>query len=182
MVEPDTKFNPNGVFSCQLILSEEDYNTVNSQISPWLEAEYERHCKEAGVNKLSRHENPPLKKNKDGDYELLAKQVARRQTNKGELNFSVALFDSAGKKLNDPPNIGSGSKLRLSVEPHSWSSPQHGFGYTLRLRAAQLIELVEYNLGNSEAFGFGSEEGGFVSEDLGDALTDDQGSDAKVPF
>jgi len=182
LVEPDTKFDDNGVFSCRLILSEEDYNAFDAQITTWLDAEYERHCKEAGRKKLKRHDSPPLKQNDDGDYELYAKQIARRETNKGVLNFSVALFDSTGKKINDPPNIGSGSKFRLSVEPHSWNSPMLGVGYTLRLRAAQLIELVEYNPGGGEAFGFGSEDGGFVSEDLGDALTDDHGSDAKVPF
>ncbi len=55
-------------------------------------------------------------------------------------------------------------------------------GYTLRLRAAQLIELVEYNPDAGAVYGFSSEDGGFVSEDLGDVLTDDLDSDAKVPF
>lgn len=183
LTEPDTKFDDNGVFSCRLIISEEDYNSVYKQLGPWLDAEYERHCKEAGGKKLKRHSSPPIKVNDDGDYEVFAKQVARRETNKGVLNFSVALFDSTGKKINDAPNIGSGSKLRLSVEPHSWNSPMLGVGYTLRLRAAQVVELVEYTPGGSGSdFGFGSEDGGFVSEDLGDALKDDLGDDAKVPF
>ena len=182
LTEPDTKYDDNGVFSCRLILSEEDYNTVQEQIAPWLEYEYERYCKAADGKKLKRHESPPLKRNIDGDYELYAKQLARRETSRGVLNFSVALFDSTGKKINDPPNIGSGSKFRLSVEPHSWNSPLLGVGYTLRLRAAQLIELVEYNPDAGAIYGFSSEDGGFVSEDLGDALTDDLERDGKVPF
>lgn len=182
LVEPDTKFDENGVFSCKLILSEEDYNYLNHKISEWLELEYERHCKEAGGKKLKRHASPPLRKNDEGDFELYAKQVARRETSKGVLNFDVALFDSTGKKINDPPNIGSGSKLRLSVEPHSWNSPMLGVGYTLRLRAAQVIELVEYSAGGSGAvYGFEAEEGGFVGEDLGDAFND-SGKDASVSF
>lgn len=182
LIEPDTKYNDDGVFSCKLILSEEDYNTVEGQLSDWLEGEYERHCKEAGGKKLKRHASPPLKQNDDGDYELYAKQIARRETAKGLLNFNVALFDSKGGKLTDPPNIGSGSKLRLAVEAHSWNSPMLGVGYSLRLRAAQVVELVEYSAGgNGSAFGFGSEGDGFVSEDLGDAFKDDKG-DASVPF
>lgn len=182
LVEPDTKFDENGVFSCKLILSEEDYNTFNKQVSEWFDLEYKRHCEEAGGKKLERHDSPPLRKNDEGDFELYAKQSARRETSKGVLNFDVALFDSTGKKINDPPNIGSGSKLRLAVEPHSWNSPMMGFGYTLRLRAAQVIELVEYSAGgNGSAYGFGSEEGGFVGEDLGDAFND-TGKDASVSF
>lgn len=37
-----------------------------------------------------------------------------------------------------------------------------GFGYTLRLRAAQVVELVEYSGaggGNAESMGFGKVEG-----------------------
>lgn len=181
LVEPDTKFDDNGVYTCKLLLSEADYNTVNNQVSEWLEAEYQRHCEEAGGKKLKRHDSPPIQKNDEGEYELYAKQVARRETSKGVLNFDVALFDSTGKKINEPPNIGSGSKLRLAVEPHSWNSPMLGVGYTLRLRAAQVIELVEYSAGgNGSAYGFGTEEGGFVGEDLGDVLKDT--GDASIPF
>ena len=127
------------------------------------------------------HDAPPLKKNKEGDYEIFAKQVARRDTAKGVLNFDVTLFDSKGKKTNDKPNVGSGSKLKLAVEAHSWNSPMLGVGYSLRLRAAQVIELKEYSGGDGSSFGFGSEEGGFVNEDLGDAFTEDKGN-ASVPF
>ena len=181
LVEPDTKFNEDGVYSCRLIVSEEDFNSFETQIKNWLASEYEYHCKAADGKKLKMHDAPPLKKNDDGDYEIFAKQVARRDTAKGVLHFDVTLFDSKGKKINDKPNIGSGSKLKLAVEAHSWNSPMLGVGYSLRLRAAQLIELKEYSGGDGSKFGFGSEEGGFVNEDLGDAFTEDKGN-ASVPF
>jgi hypothetical protein len=59
-----------------------------------------------------------------------------------------------------------------------------GAGYTLRLKAAQVIELCEFGggSGGGDNFGFSSEEEGYVSngESFNSAFTED--SDDKVPF
>lgn len=176
--QPDTKFDENGVYSCKLILSEDDWQQFNSKIEQWLDKEYARFCKELGKKTLRKANSIPVRINDEGEHEVYAKQVAQKETSKGTLTFSVALFDSQGKKLNDAPNIGSGSRLRLGVEPTAWFVPSLGFGYTLRLKAAQVIDLVEFNPGGAEAFAFDSEDGGYVSEDLDDAMKDTD----EVPF
>ena len=177
---PDTKFNADGVYSVKLILEKDDYETMEAAIKPWFEKEYERLVKESGKPKLPRSLKLPMKLNDDNQYEVFAKQVAQRETSKGLLTFGVALFDSAGKKMNNPPNIGSGSKMRVGVEPLAWFSPLIGVGYTLRLKAVQVIELTEY-AGDSGGFSFDEQEGGFISEDLGDAFETDT-KDASIPF
>ena len=63
----------------------------------------------------------------------------------------------------------------MSIEPYTWNVASMGFGYTLRLKAVQVIDLVEYG----GTVSFDAEEGGFVSEDLDDAMSDDGES---VPF
>ena len=176
---PDTKYNEDGVYSCKLILDKAGYDQVMSQITPWFEAEYERLVKESGKKRLDISTKLPIKVNEDGDYEFNAKQVAQKETKKGLITFAVALVDSAGVKINDAPSIGSGSRLKLCVEPYAYFSPMLGVGYTLRLKAAQILELKEYVGGNS--FGFDAEGGGFVSEDLGSVLENDQ-KDASIPF
>lgn len=180
LVTPDTKFDDNGVYSCKLILSKDEFETLEATINPWFEKEYERIVKESGKKKLDRSQKLPLKLNDDNEYEVFAKQVAQKTVGGKLIHFQVALFDSAGKKMNNPPNIGSGSKLRLGVEPAAWFSPMMGVGYTLRLKAAQVIELKEYE-GGAGGFSFDATEGGFVSEDLGDAFENDS-KDASIPF
>jgi hypothetical protein len=170
LTTPDTKFDENGVYSVKLMLTKADYESLVQKIDPWLE----------GKKSLKRSERLPLKENDDGEYELYAKQNATRETKKGTFEFVVALFDSAGKKINNPPNIGSGSKMRLGVIPVAWFSPLIGVGYTFRLKAAQIIELKEFDGGGGD-FAFDAEEGGFVSEDLGDAFDNDS-KDASIPF
>lgn len=180
LTTPDTKYNEDGVYSCKLILDKAGYDQVMSQITPWFEAEYDRLVKESGKKKLLTSHALPIKVNADGDYELTAKQVAQKETKKGLLTFAVALVDSAGAKITDAPSIGSGSRLKLCVEPYAYFSPMMGVGYTLRLKAAQILELKEYTGGGTN-FGFDAEGGGFVSEDLGSVLENDQ-KDASIPF
>ena len=179
LVTPDTKFDENGVYSCKLILTKDEFETLEATINPWFEKEYERLVKESGKKKLDRSPKLPLKLNDDNEYEVFAKQVAQKTVGGKLIHFQVALFDSAGKKINNPPNIGSGSKLRLGIEPSAWFSPMMGVGYTLRLKAVQVIELKEYE-GGSGGFSFDAQEGGFVSEDLGDAFEND--SKDAIPF
>lgn len=182
LVKPDTKFDEVGSYSCKLILSKDDFETVSAQINPWFDQEYERFVRESRQTSLKRREKLPLRINEDNEYELFSKQIAQKNVAGKLITFQIALFDSAGKKINDDLNIGSGSKVRLSVEPFAWHVPAQGVGYTLRLKAAQIIDLKEYTP-KSDAFSFDAHEGGFVSEDLGDAFENDStDKDASIPF
>ena len=106
-------------------------------------------------------------------------------TDKGVLEFSVALVDSKGKKINDKPNVGNGSILKLSVEPFCWSMNQKGVGLvtgiSLRLRAAQIIDLKEF--GGGSDFGFSDEGDGFVSETFETEFeNEEEKSSGSIPF
>ena len=159
LINPDTKFNPDGVFSCKLIVSEDDYNAFRAQLNPLIEQEYNKHCIATGKDKIKRAVEP-VRINDDGEYEINAKQTAKTTTKQGDvLEFKIALYDADVKPITDEPNIGSGTKMKLSVQPYFWNVSALGFGYTLRLKAAQIIELVEYN-GDGNVFS--KEAGGFT--------------------
>ena len=161
---PDTKFNEDGVYTCKLHVSEADYNAFKESYDAMFERAYKKECEEKGKT-LRKAASSPVRVTDDGDYEIYAKQVAKRNTSKGLIEFSVAVYDSQGNKMDSAPKIGSGSTLRASVEPSFWFVSSQGFGCTLRLRAVQVIDLVEYGGGNnSESFGFDGVEGGFVAE------------------
>ena len=40
LVTPDTKFDENGVYSCKLILTKDEFETLEATINPWFEKEY----------------------------------------------------------------------------------------------------------------------------------------------
>ena len=170
--EPDTKFNADGVYNCKLHVSEDDFNVFSKEVSEIVDRDYDSECKIKG-KKLKQSDKPPLRITAEGDYEIYAKQVAKRQTRKGLLEFTVPIFDSKGSRVDNVPNIGSGSQLKLSVEVYTWFSDLQGFGYTLRLKAAQLLELMEYSSGGSV---FGKEDGSYIDdgESLDTAFTEEE--------
>ena len=160
IAEPDTKFNTDGVYHCKLHVSEDDFNLFSKTVTDIVEKEYEAECAIKG-KKLNRATTSPIRITAEGDYEIYAKQVAKRQTAKGLLEFKVPVFDTSGTRLGKPPSIGSGSTLKLSTEVYTWFTPTQGFGYTLRLKAVQVIDLLEYAGGGSV---FEKEEGSFISD------------------
>ena len=160
---PDTKFNEDGVYSCKLHVDEASFNAFTKQVTDTVEREYDVECKVKG-KKLKKAATSPIRITPDGDFEIYAKQVAQRQTKKGLLTFTIPVFDSQGAKLPTSPAIGSGSTLKLSVEVYTWYTDLQGFGYTLRLKAVQLLDLIEYNNGSSSSFGFTEEENGYIND------------------
>lgn len=160
---PDTKFNEDGVYSCKLHVDEASFNAFTKQVTDIVEREYDAECRIKG-KKLKKSSSNPIRISPDGDFEIYAKQVAQRQTKKGLLTFTIPVFDSKGSKLPTSPAIGSGSTLKLSVEVYTWYTDLQGFGYTLRLKAVQLLELIEYNNGSSSSYGFTEEENGYIND------------------
>lgn len=181
---PDTKFDEDGVFSCKLHVSEGDFKAFEAQINKQVEADYKAECASQGKDKLRRASSCPLRITDEGEYEIFAKQKAKVHTkSKGTLEFSIAAYDSTGKKI-ETPKIGSGSTLKMAVEVNTWFVPSQGFGYTLRLRAVQVIDLVEYGGGDGN-FGFGAEADGYVGdgESFNDVVTSDNEAETSgVPF
>ena len=182
---PDTKFDEDGVYSCKLHVTEADFKAFEALIQPKLDAAYKEECSRQGKEKIRMAASSPLRINDEGDYEIFAKQKAKVHTkSKGTLEFSIAAVDSQGKKIA-MPKIGSGSTLKMAVEVNTWFVPSQGFGYTLRLRAVQVLELIEYGDGGDSSFGFGAEADGYVGsgESLNDAFeVADEAETSNAPF
>ena len=181
---PDTKFDEDGVYSCKLHVSESDFKAFSALIQPKLDAAYKEECSRQGKDLIRMAASSPLRINDEGDHEIYAKQKAKVHTkSKGTLEFSITAVDSQGKKI-DMPKIGSGSSLKMAVEVNTWFVPSQGFGYTLRLRAVQVLELIEYGGGDS-SFGFGAEADGYVGsgESLNQAFeVADEAETTNAPF
>jgi len=175
---PDTKFNPDGVYSCKLHVEEGEFNSFKLEVDAIVKRAYEEMCKEKGKSSLPISNNMPVRI-KDDNFEIYAKQVARKDTRKGLLEFRVNVFDAKGTRLEDVPPIGSGSRLKMAVEVYPYYTDLNGFGYSLRLKAVQVIDLVEYGSSNNSAsYGFG-EEDGFVSE--GESLNSAFADESSLP-
>ena len=181
----DTKFDEDGVYSCKLHVTEGDFKAFEAIVKPKLDAAYKEECSRQGKDKIRMAASSPLRINDEGDHEIYAKQKAKVHTkSKGTLEFTIAAVDSQGKKIA-MPKIGSGSILKMAVEVNTWFVPSQGFGYTLRLRAVQVLNLVEYGGGGDGSFGFGAEADGYVGsgESLNEAFAvADEAETSNAPF
>lgn len=72
------------------------------------------------------------------------------------------LFDANGAAF-EPKSLFGGSKLKVAFSVIPFYTALVGAGISLRLRAVQVIELVEGQGGTAESYGFGKEEG-YVAE------------------
>jgi hypothetical protein len=141
---PDTRFNDNGVYQCRLHVEEADFNEFSAQINELYEKAYKAECA-AKDKELKKAKSNPLRVTDEGSFEIYAKQDALKQTaTKGLLQFRVAAYNAKGTKIQMPA-VGSGSTIKMAVEPHFWYVSSQGFGMTLRLRSVQIIDLKEFS-------------------------------------
>lgn len=162
LATPDTEWNKDGVYSCKLHVDEESFKAFELQVNEIVNKAYKAECLKQGKDSIKISDvKKPLRVTDKNEYEIFAKQVAKRETRKGLLEFKVAAFDSQGSKLDEMPNVGSGTTLKMAIEIYPYYTDLNGFGYSLRLKGVQILDLVEYNAGDASSFGFTAEEDGF---------------------
>lgn len=174
LVRADTKWEKRfGVYRTELILDEEDAKPILDGIKKSM-----KEAKAIAAAKLAEKEKPSAKAKKiaatmiappyevddDGKYIFRFKTRAGGERRDGtEWHRTIPIFDSKGEVINRDLRLGGGSKIRVSYEFNPFFMAAQGFGVKLELKAAQLIELVEWGA-NAESYGFDEVEDGFESE------------------
>lgn len=75
------------------------------------------------------------------------------------------LFNSAGQPLKNPPRIGSGSEMKLSVTPMDYETDGgKGIGVRFELNAAQILKVVSFGQREAGDYGFGEEDGDLIED------------------
>ena len=159
---PDTKFDENGVYQVNLRMSKSDAKPLVKVIDNTIEE-----TMEASTSKKKKLAPKPYYKatdadgNETGEIEFKFKQKAVIKTKKGDMKMQPKVFDCKGKPLVEQLIVGNGSRIKIAFEPYGYDVPSIGVGASLRLKAVQIVDLVNAEVGG---FGFGEEEGNFVVE------------------
>lgn len=194
LTKPDTKFNPGGTYKVDLVLdgSDEAVVAMLAKIDAVVEKSYadaaaplkkalsaaktpkDKAAAQKKLDDLKRHapyEAVTDDDNNDTGQVKISTSMKATVTRKDKTTFTQkpALFDAKGNPTKASP--WSGSKLAVSFEvvPFFMSSTTTA-GASLRLKAAQIIELVSGGAGDADSYGFGSHDGGF--EDGGEGPAD----------
>ena len=165
LIEPETKFNPEGVYRATAVIDSAEAAALADALDDLLT----RH-------KASLKQQDPSKKDWkladlpygyeeiDGKpcFVIKTKMKAKGIDRDGRAWSSVpALFDSKGQPVRDRESLKgmwSGTVAKVNFEACPFYQAALGAGITLRLKAVQIIDLVEGG-GSAESFGFGEEDG-----------------------
>lgn len=189
LVRPDTKFDSNGVYTVQLAIDGPKANGFIAQLESARDA-FAAEFKTDNAAKFKKasiadvYEDELDEEGEEtGRVLIRAKQKAIIKGRDGkEYVKTVKLFDAARQPIA-PDSLWGGSRLILAGElvPYYMASSKE-IGVSLRLRAVQVLELVEGDGGNAESFGFGEVEDGYVAErqaDVENAGGDDNDGDGE---
>ena len=189
---PDTKFNPAGVYSIDVIVPEDEAASVCEQLDTICEAEFNKHVKANPKLKASLSIRKPYAPELDDNGDETGNLVFKTKRNAGGTrkdgtawtNSPPIVQDAKCKPIKDVL-IGNGSVVKMAAEVSPYMMPStKQVGVTLRLLGVQVLELVEYG-NNASMF---DEEDGFVAQavakdDAADVFDDNQvDADAEGDF
>lgn len=171
LTKPDTKFNPDGEYKVKLEIRDP---AEAAKLTAFLDEQFDlavaKAKKENPGKKIKTGDVPYHTDEETGTVIVNFKLKAKVTPKKGDpFEQKPAIFDAKGKPLKDA-NIGGGSKLKIAYEIVQYYTAIAGAGISLRLKAAQVIDLVEYTGGaGADAYGFGEEDGYEAEDNSADA-------------
>lgn len=157
LFSPDTKFDVNGLYRTKLTLPK-------IQSKPFIELVEKTIDEVAKKNKGKLSPHKPYKVAKDGKVTFTFKLKAKVNTKNGtDFEQRPKIFDAKGIPITKTLSVYSGTKMKVAFQCVPYFTNMLGAGATLRMKAVQIIELVE-GKGNGESaaeeqFGFSKEDG-----------------------
>ena len=185
---PDTKFNAAGVYEVKLAFDADTpgLDAFRAKVEAMVDERYDEEVAaltEAGKGGLAKKltkvspfkaEEDPATGEETGRILVKAKMTASGISKKTGKPWTRKpnIFDAKGQLIKNPPQIGGGSEMKLSVEPVSYvAQNDKTVGVSLRLEAAQIIKLVVFGSRDAAGYGFGEEDGddlsGYAEEEFG---------------
>ena len=178
--EPDTKFNPDGDFTINIQMSQAEAAPMCEQLEEIVQAKFNEAIKEDPRLKNTLTTQPVCQPvydrdtgNDTGNVEFKFKLKAKvRKRDGSTYEQAPAVFDAKVKPMSKDVMIGNGSKVKVAFEPIPYVMPStKKAGVSLRLKAVQVIDLIEY--GNSASSVF-DEEDGYVAPSTTEAVNDEE--------
>lgn len=177
LIEPETRFSPEGHYKVTAVIPAEDAVEIADQLDT-LFANHKASLKAQAPGQKFKAVDPSFGYEEiDGKpcFSISCKMKAKGMDRDGRSWSAVpVLFDGSGKPVKDREalrTMWSGTTGRVSFEAIPFFSAALGAGITLRLKAVQIIDLVESG-GSADSFGFQEEAGGWAASE----------TQASVPF
>lgn len=188
VLEPDTKFNPDGEYSVDVLIPEAVAQPICEKLDGVVAAEFAKAVEEKPALKNQLTQSNPYQivyDNETGDptgeikFKAKMKAIWRaRDGRSGEQRPIVV--DAKRQPISKGIAIGNGSSVNVNIElvPYIMQSTK-AVGCSLRLKGIQVVNLVEYASGGEM---FGTVDGGYESSadaEVDEAFTVEELTDAE---
>lgn len=199
LVEPDRKFNKDGVFRVDVVLTPEEAEPILDIAQGLIDKKYDEvkaELKETAANAKGKKKADakaalqnlvkvtPGNPDYDADGEETGDIILRfkanaliRKKDGSTKRIKMNLFDAKKKRITGNINVGNGSIVRVNAEPRAYyMGKDSAVGCTFYIRAVQIIELKSYGI-DADSAGFDEEDEGFdasefADEESGEVTTD----------
>ena len=169
LTEPETKFDPDGVYSVRLSLPEgsPEAEQIIAAVNEAREEALDM-AKEQGKRGRIKEADPPYAQEYEKDSDTPTgnllfnfKMKASGTTREGRVwNRRPNIFDAHRNPIKpEDIDIWSGTKLRVAYTADPFFVAALGAGVSLRLQAVQILELVQGGERTAASYGFEDEEG-----------------------
>ena len=176
LIEPETKFTPEGHYKVTAVIPADEADYMSAQLDALFEAHKASLKAQAPTQKFKAIDPSYGYEDIDGKpcFTISVKMKAKGVDRDGRSwSAAPAIFDASGAPVKDREalrGMWSGTTGRVSFEACPFYQPALGAGITLRLKAVQILNLVESG-GSADSFGFQEEAGWATGE-----------AQASVPF
>ncbi|MGE0175222.1 MAG: hypothetical protein AB7T49_20725 [Oligoflexales bacterium] len=168
LLRPHTRFDPDGEYRVTLILPKAEAQALIDTIDSALSASLEKAVAENPAKADKVHPAQPpysILTNEAGEetgnvrFNFKAKAKIKPRNGAEPFRIKLAIFDARGQAVSPDVRIGTGTRMKICAEVVPYFTDLVGAGVKLRLKAVQIVDLVEYNGPTASQFGFGLEEG-----------------------
>jgi len=172
---PDTKYSEEGEYKVNLVLSKEDAQPIVDEINRIFAENLAAETKKQG--KEIKTANPPYADQLNDAGQPTGNVIFRF---KSKAAYKPSNFDAKGTTMIES-NIWGGSEIRVNGTIAPYFTSLVGAGIALRLRAVQVIKLVEGSGEGASRFGF-DETAGYVhnAPDAGAEVFEEGGAPSPI--
>ena len=158
--EPDAKFEKK-IYKVSVSMPAEDAAPVVEFLNSIYETEYTKMCDVKKKKTLRRYDGRPWSDETSRDGELTGNILfnckCAADNKDGSPRPRPVIVDSKGQPMQE--DVGTGSDIKVAVDPYVWFTDALGAGIRLTLRGVQVLKLNQGSSGTSESCGFTAVEG-----------------------
>ena len=163
LVKPDVRFNELGEYKVTLKVAKQDASQMVKEIDQAIEDSLAKAEKDNKGKKIKSAPKPYKEESNNVFFKFKMKASGVNKRTQEKFTQRPQLLDAKKNPIASNTSIWGGSIMKVAYQPVPYYTPMLGAGVSLRLKAVQVIKLVQ---GKSDQNIF-KEEDGFESKSTG---------------